>query len=500
MVHQMMPTSSRPAARASSKRMSMMHLYLSGWPRASRFVFDCHSLWLALERVGLCERLFLSSSLNPFLRLFPRANRPSPPHGRAVLMWLMLACLLVLAGCASPPVPAPAETPPTPPEKPLLEPPSQPSPAELEPLLRPRSRWWPVPWSELPGWSLDAQRESLVALGRSCERAQPAWRAFCSQLPQAPTHDDQALRQWLQQRLQPYAVSSHEGLREGLLTGYFEPVLEARRQRSQAFPVPLYAPPKDLSSRKPYYTRRQLDTLPAARQALQGRELAWLPHALDLLILQIQGSGRLNLPREDGSMQTVRMAYAGHNDHPYQSVGKWLIEQGELKPGEASWPAIKAWALMNPERVQAMMWANPRYIFFREESLPHPEEGPKGAQGVPLSPGRSIAVDPQSIPYGTPTWLASTDPLGGEPLQRLVVAQDTGSAIVGAVRADYFAGLGETALAQAGRMKQALRLWVLWPLPGLAAPGASPALALPTAAADTARPASSPVPATGPAP
>jgi membrane-bound lytic murein transglycosylase A len=227
--------------------------------------------------------------------------------------------------------------------------------------------------------------------------------------------------------------------------------------------VPLHALPADLSTRKPYWTRQQLDTLPAARASLRGRELAWVADPLDALILQIQGSGRLQLTEPDGTRRLLRVAYAGHNDLPYRSVGRWLIEQGELKAEQASWPAIKAWARANPRRVNEMLWSNPRVVFFREEALPDPQLGPKGAQAVPLTPGRSIAVDPQSVPYGTPVWLDTTEPLSNTPLRRAVMAQDTGSAITGAVRADYFWGWGDEAEAQAGRMKQPLRMWVLWP-------------------------------------
>jgi membrane-bound lytic murein transglycosylase A len=191
---------------------------------------------------------------------------------------------------------------------------------------------------------------------------------------------------------------------------------------------------------------------------------------LDALVLQIQGSGRLRITEADGSQRTVRLAFAGHNDQPYKSVGRWLIDQGELTLDKASWPAIKAWAQKNPRRVQEMLWANPRVVFFREEPLPDPTLGPRGALGVALTPGRSIAVDPQSLPYGTPLWLDTTEPLSATPLRRLVLAQDTGSAIVGAVRADYFWGWGELAEAQAGRMKQPLRLWALWPLGAIKAP------------------------------
>jgi membrane-bound lytic murein transglycosylase A len=284
-----------------------------------------------------------------------------------------------------------------------------------------------------------------------------------------PAGDDAAARDWLMQHLQPHRVEATDGAADGLLTGYFEPLLDASRTRRGAFQVPLYAPPPDLGQRTPYWTRQQLDTLPAAQAALRGREIAFVADPLDALLLQIQGSGRLRLVGDGGrvqtvqTVQTVRLAFAGHNDQPYASVGRWLIGQGELKPDAANWPAIKDWARRNPQRVQAMLWQNPRVVFFREEPLPDPALGPRGAQGVPLTPGRSVAVDPKSVPYGTPLWLDSTEPLSAKPLQRLVMAQDTGSAIRGAVRADYFWGWGEQAEAQAGRMKQPLRLWVLWP-------------------------------------
>jgi membrane-bound lytic murein transglycosylase A len=264
-------------------------------------------------------------------------------------------------------------------------------------------------------------------------------------------------------RLQPYRVESLDGGADGLVTGYYEPLIDASRVRRGAFQVPLYAPPADLATRKPYWTRQQLDTVPAAQAALQGREIAYVADPLDALVLQIQGSGRLRLVGNDGRSQTVRLAFAGHNDQPYASVGRWLINQGELRADGASWPAIKDWARRNPKRVQEMLWANPRIVFFREEALPDPNIGPRGAQGVPLTPGRSIAVDPLSVPYGTPVWLDTTEPLSKAVLQRLVLAQDTGSAITGAVRADYFWGWGDNAEAQAGRMKQPLRMWVLWP-------------------------------------
>jgi membrane-bound lytic murein transglycosylase A len=218
-----------------------------------------------------------------------------------------------------------------------------------------------------------------------------------------------------------------------------------------------------LATRKPYWTRQQLASHAPAQASLRDAAFAYVADPLDALILQIQGSGRLQLTDSNGQRKLVRVAYAGHNDQPYKSVGKWLIEKGELRADQASWPAIKAWARANPRRVNEMLWSNPRFVFFREEPLPDPALGPRGAQGVPLTPGRSIAVDPQTMPYGTAVWLDSTEPLSNTPLRRVVMAQDTGSAITGAVRADYFWGWGDTAEQQAGRMKQPLRMWVLWP-------------------------------------
>jgi len=227
--------------------------------------------------------------------------------------------------------------------------------------------------------------------------------------------------------------------------------------------VPLYQAPAGLLARQPWFSRQDMETLPQAQAALQGRSLLYLADPVQAMLLQIQGSGRLRVTEPDGRQQLVRLAYAGHNGHAYQSIGRWLLDQGEVR--DASWPGIRAWMLQNPQRVRELLWRNPRVVFFKEEALSEFDSGfgPRGAQGVPLTPGRSIAVDPQSIPYGTPVWLASE---GAQvSLQRLVLAQDTGSAIRGAVRADLFAGWGVAAGELAGRLKQPLRLWVLWPKP-----------------------------------
>ena len=324
-----------------------------------------------------------------------------------------------------------------------------------------KSRWTAVAWSELTGWNEDAMHEAWSAWLQSCEKPGPVFAPLCTEVRQLSLGDEQAKRAWMMTRLQPYRVTSLQGEDAGLLTAYHEPVVEASRLRTSAFSVPLFQPPANLAQRKPWFTRQDIDTLPEAQAALRGREIAYVADAAVALNLQIQGSARLRLTEPNGDKRMVRLAYAGSNDQPYRSVGRWLLDQGLVR--DASWPGIRAWMNQNPGRVQELLWTNPRVVFFREQALSREEQdvGPRGAQGVSLTPGRSIAVDPQSIPYGTPVWLASRGPQ--TQLNRLFLAQDTGSAITGAVRADYFTGWSDAAADLAGRLKQPLRLWVRWP-------------------------------------
>lgn len=381
--------------------------------------------------------------------------------------WLVATVLIVgtLAGCGSAP-PLPAD--PAPPQAPPASAPALPPDdgAALPPAIQQaKSRWVPVRWADLPGFNDDPLHEAWNAWLKSCERPGPAFAPLCAEVRRLSIAGDAEQRAWLQQRLQPYRVEPLAGAvaaaHEGLLTGYYEPLLDATREPTAGNNVPLYRPPATLGARKPWYTRQEMETLPEARAALRGREIAYLADPLDALVLQIQGSGRIRITEPDGSQRLVRLAFAASNDQPYRSVGGWLLQQGLIR--DASWPGIKAWTRQNPQRVNEMLWSNPRTVFFREEPLSDLDAGfgPRGAQGVALTPGRSIAVDRESIPYGTPVWLASAGP--SIQLQRLVLAQDTGSAIVGAVRADYFAGWGPQAGELAGRLKQPLRLWVLWP-------------------------------------
>ncbi len=332
-----------------------------------------------------------------------------------------------------------------------------------------RSRWVAATWREVPGWQNDNLQEAWNAWLQNCERPGPLFAPLCKDVRQLLLGSDDDRRLWMMGHLQPYRIESLDGVAEGLLTSYYEPLFDASATQRPGFDVPLYAPPDGLAevrrTGRPWFTRQEIDTQAQAREALRGREVAWLADPIDALVLHIQGSGRVRLAHSDGTTRVVRLAFAGSNEQPYQSVGRWLLDRGLIR--DASWPGIKAWInsaqQSNPRLVQDMLWSNPRYVFFREEvrSAADADLGPRGAQGVPLTAGRSIAVDKDSIPYGTPVWLSSTGPNGS--LQRLVFAQDTGSAIVGAVRADYFAGTGQEAGEFAGRMKQGLRLWVLWP-------------------------------------
>jgi membrane-bound lytic murein transglycosylase A len=329
-------------------------------------------------------------------------------------------------------------------------------------ITQPKSRWVAAAWSELPGWEADATREAWGAWLKSCANPNTALAKLCPELRRLSAASEPEQRAWMQQRLQPYRIEALQGGADGLLTGYYEPLLQANRLPTAGFTTALYRAPVDLASRKPWYTRQEIDTLPQARAALADRAIAYVADPVDALVLQIQGSGRLRVKEPDGSLRIVRVAFAGTNSQPYKSVGRYLAEQGLIK--DTSWPGIKAWIAANPQRVQEMLWSNPRVVFFKEEAVNEDASaGPKGAQGVPLSAGRSVAVDVASIPYGTPLWLSSTGP--AVQLQRLVIAQDTGSAILGAVRADYYVGTGFDAGEVAGRLKQPLQLWALWPKP-----------------------------------
>ncbi|MBZ8133537.1 murein transglycosylase A [Afifella sp. IM 167] len=256
----------------------------------------------------------------------------------------------------------------------------------------------------------------------------------------------------------------HRFAAPGLLTGYYEPVVEARLEPSAEFSVPLYAPPAGASADE----NPQADICAPDRPAIEagalagmGLELAWLADPVDAFFIHVQGSARLRL--EDG--REIRLAYAGKSGHPYTSIGRLALERGHLAPGRADKAALEAFLKADRARGAALMCENRSFIFFRILTDLDPSAGPIGAAGVPLTPGRSIAVDTGHVGLDLPVWLEAPalPGLGSRPLRRLMVAQDVGSAIKGQGRADIFVGSGEQAGIAAGRICESGRMTVLLP-------------------------------------
>jgi membrane-bound lytic murein transglycosylase A len=388
-----------------------------------------------------------------------------------------LAALIALAGCSAEPE----------------------APLPLEPELR----LHPVSFDDLNGWRQDDPAAALAAFGRSCDRlaGQPdslvmardpamaqaagtlwAWRGACAAA--AVATPDQA-HAFFEEWFQPYRVTDR-GRPDGLFTGYYEPLLYGSRHYGGAYTVPLYRAPDDLieidlgqfkpdlAGREiagridgtrfvPYFGRAEID---AGALAGRGLELVWVDDPVDKFFLQIQGSGQIEL--DDGAR--IRVGYAGQNGHQYHAIGRDLVAQGVLTLEEVSLQSIRDWLIAHPVEARAIMARNASYVFFRERPELDPADGPIGAQGVPLTAGRSLAVDRRYIPLGAPIWLETTAPWpeGQGPLRRLLIAQDSGGAIKGPVRGDVFWGTGPRAEAIAGRMKSQGRYVVL--LPKAAAP------------------------------
>ena len=371
--------------------------------------------------------------------------------------------VLLLSACSSPEKKPTPQTAITPPKAPVLE---TATALENAPtvLIKAKSRWLLASWSDLPGFNADNFNEAWVAWRQNCARNLPNTQRLCADVRRLDGQPSALQKAWVMENFQPFRVehlNAAAAPSNGLLTAYYEPVFEASRTPRPGFEVPLYGVPANLKARSPWFSREEIAKLPAAQAALKGKEIAYIASPVDAMVLHIQGSGRLWLTDRDGRRTQIRLAFAGTNEHPYQSIGRWLLDQNLTK--DATWPGIKAWLAQNPRRTNELMWRNPRFIFFKEETLLGAEAllGPKGAMGVPLTPGRSIAVDPGSIPYGSAVWLSSSGPQ--TLLNRLVFAQDTGSAILGAVRADYFVGSGDAAGEVAGRLKQDMTAWVLLP-------------------------------------
>ena len=337
----------------------------------------------------------------------------------------------------------------------------------------------PPVWTNLPEWQNHSLLPAWYTFLKSCKPLQqkPDWRAICDRALRLMCPDEDTIRQFLETNFTPQQVTDKDGNDIGLITGYYEPLLKGSRKPSGQFRYPIYTQPSNLlkidlgispsegklppdrgrlEGRKvvPYYTRAEIEN---NRKLLRNHAFLWVEDKVELFFLQIQGSGRIML--DNG--EVVKIGFADHNGYPYRSIGKLLIEQGELNPQQASMQHIKQWARKNPHKLDSLLQKNARFIFFRE--LPANLSGPIGALGVPLTAGRSIAIDPESIPLGALVYLSTTWPNTEKPLNRLMVAQDTGNAIKGEVRADFFWGHGEEAALQAGKMKQSARMWVLLP-------------------------------------
>ncbi len=358
-------------------------------------------------------------------------------------------------------------------------------------------KYFATNFANLPGWDADDLSEIMIAWRRSCrsllvrplesavgpvltnsvavEADRSAeiggvggtaadWAGICQVLAGLPENDGTAVRRLIVENMTPIAVFDG-GEQHGLFTGYYEPVLKGARERTDEFTAPLYAPPPDrisidLGNFDPALRGRSIvgkfadgefeayDTRgDIGEGSLDERADAifWLASPLDAFIMHVQGSARIDLP--DGTQ--TRAGFAAHNGHAYRSIGRWLIDQGEIERNAASWVGIQSWIDLNPDRLDALLAINPRYIFFTENL----GEGPIGAAGVPLTPRRSLAVDPDVIPLGIPVWLNAA-PVGGsgDQIQRLMMAQDVGAAIKGAVRGDFYWGSGDGAGRVAGQM------------------------------------------------
>ena len=358
-------------------------------------------------------------------------------------------------------------------------------------------------FARLPGWDADAQGQALPAFVRACGRLSGRdpraalgvhvrserladlfgtvedWRAVCAAAGRIDAQDTAAARHFFETWFVPVRIRE-SARRAGLLTGYYEPRLEGSRRRSAAFPVPLLRRPPDLvqvelgdfsddlkgervSGRvvdrrlRPYHTRAQIR---AGSLDMEALALAWVDDPVDAFFLQIQGSGRVVL--RDGGV--LRVGFAGQNGHAYSAIGRILVERGALALEDVSMQSIRAWLDDHPDEAEALMDANRSYVFFREIPVSNPSLGPLGAQGVPLTPERSLAVDRRYYALGLPFWLdaaVSMPETGARALQRLVVAQDTGGAIRGAQRGDYFVGFGDEAGETAGRMRAEARFYAL---------------------------------------
>ncbi|MBB5021194.1 murein transglycosylase A [Desulfurispira natronophila] len=331
----------------------------------------------------------------------------------------------------------------------------------------------PVEWESLDGWHKDQVEQAWEPFLQTCSRLESQsaqWREICQLAQEEESPSEGEVRSFLQEHLQPFRVPAPSGTH--LATGYYEPLLEASLQPSSQYPHPVHSLPQDLlrlnfppgsdgvalrgrldgRSVEPYWSRQQID----AGRATTAEPLAWAKDPVDLFFLHIQGSGRLQL--SDGT--TMAVGFHDHNGHPYRSIGSVLIRWGEIPRDQMSMQAIRTWLAENPQRRQELFHHNPRYIFFRKLAA---DKSPVGSAGVPLTPLRSIAVDREHIPMGTPVFIQTSHPVSAEPINTLTIAQDTGAAIKGPGRIDLFCGHGDEAEILAGHLRHPTQVYLLLP-------------------------------------
>lgn len=332
-----------------------------------------------------------------------------------------------------------------------------------------------VSWRDLPGWNDERPAEAWAAFEQSCSRLaarDPRWRSLCADAALFPQPDDDTARAFFETRFQPHVVNGDSGRKhDGIITGYYEPLLHGSLKRSERFRYPVHGVPEDLlivdlgglyPELKDKRLRGRLDgrrvvPYPAraeiAAKKINAPVLAWVDDPVALFFLQIQGSGRVRLKDDE----TLFIGYADQNGHPYHAIGSTLVGRGMLKVEDVNLDSIRNWLATHSNDAEDVLNSNPSYVFFARREQPA-----VGALSVPLTPQRSVAVDPAFIPLGAPLWLDTT--LNGQsPYRRLMFAQDTGGAIKGPVRADLFFGFGAEAEKLAGNMKQPGRLFVLLP-------------------------------------
>ena len=335
----------------------------------------------------------------------------------------------------------------------------------------------PTRFADLEGWAEDDHAAAFRALLRSCA-ADPKSPHAADALALGPGASSHAARAFFEDRFLPHLIA--DSARPGFVTGYYEPEIEGSYVRDGPFQLPVYRRPEDLITLAPETERARFnDRITGFRQAADGQvpyytrgeiwdgalsgrglELLYLKDMVELFYMQVQGSGRVHL-KEGGA---VRLGYSGKNGHPYTSIGRLLIERGAIAPDAMSMAAVKAWLRADEARGQALMEENRSYVFFRELDADEGRDGPRGAQGVALTPGRSLAVDTAYHRLGLPVFVTAADLVTeGQPFRRLMIAQDVGSAIRGPERGDIFWGTGEGAGVIAGSTRHAARFSILLP-------------------------------------